>query len=75
MSFEFKLDFRTLFAFILMVIGVIVILHGIYRALVDLEDISNVKTYVETFTWFVSLAIEIVGGFFLALIGTRVLKK
>lgn len=83
MSVELKLDPRTVFAFVLIFIGVIVILHGVYRALVDVDqfssligtEITQVEAYVQTLTWFFGLLIEILGGFFLALIGTRIIKK
>lgn len=85
MNSEVKFEVRpkTVFSFAIIIIGVILILHAVYIAslgiedisiLIETEDITEFEAFTETLGWFFGLLIEILGGFFLGIIGTRIKK-
>lgn len=78
-----ELSPKTIFGGIVVAIGVIVIAYGVIVALTGVEKITELVgseiSYDEGFLrilgWFFALLIEMLGGFFLGIIGTRVMKK
>jgi len=80
---ELKIEARTVFSFIFILIGIVVIFVAIFQAFLGIEHISELmrieltdtEALIEVFGWFFSLLIEILGGFFLASIGVKVFKK
>ena len=82
-GFELKIEPRHIFGSILIIIGVMVILHSVFVAVIGIEGILNLigteltetEAMIEVFGWFFGLLIEALGGFFVAFIGTKVIKK
>lgn len=70
---KFKLEPITIFGAIITIVGVIVILHTVYLSLVNAEEFLDVQ--IERIGWFLLYLIELLGGFFLGIIGTRIIKK
>jgi len=80
---ELKIEARTVFSFIFILMGIIVIFVAIFQAFLGIEHISELmgieltdtEALIEVFGWFFSLLIEILGGYFLASIGLKIFKK
>ena len=75
-----KTRLEPILAFTLIAIGIVVILHAIFCAYCYTGGLSfSVETEFEALghnsMWFFSLLTELVGGFFLASIGTKIIKK
>jgi len=81
-EFELKIEAKTVFGFIFIVVGILVIFVALVQAFLGVEhitdligEISETKAMVEVFGWFFMLLIEVLAGFFLASIGAKVYKK
>jgi len=81
-EFELKIEARTVFGFIFIVVGILVIFVALVQAFLGVEhitdiigEISETKAMVEVFGWFFMLLIEVLAGYFLASIGVKVYKK
>jgi len=81
-EFELKIEAKTVFGFIFILLGVVVIFVALVQAFLGVEhitdligEISETKAMVEVFGWFFMLLIEVLAGFFLASIGAKVYKK
>jgi len=75
---EVKIEPRTVFGFIFIILGVIVILIAVIQAFLPMEDISTLtvdQALVESLRLLFVLVVKLIGGFFLAVIGLRVFKK
>lgn len=67
-------------AFLLIGIGIATILHAIFRAYLDTGGLSfmvgnGFQALGRNSLWFFSLLTELVGGFFLASIGIKIIKN
>ena len=82
-EFELKIEARTVFGFIFILMGVVVILFALFQAFLGVGHITDVigseileyEAMVEVFGWFFMLLIEVLAGYFLASIGVKVYKK
>jgi len=82
-EFELKIEARTVFGFIFILLGVVVILFALFQAFLGVGHITDVigseileyEAMVEVFGWFFMLLIEVLAGYFLASIGVKVYKK
>ena len=82
-EFELKVEGRTVFGFVFILLGVVVILFALFQASLGVDPILNLmgteltdtQAFVEIFGWFFMLLIEVLGGYFLASIGVKVYKK
>jgi hypothetical protein len=79
--------FEQAFAFALVMIGVITIILGIFQAYYSGKELTafsgtlpdmgatNFESLGSNLMWFFAILTELVGGFFLASIGMKILKK
>jgi len=82
-EFELKIEARTVFGFIFIVVGILVIFVALVQAFLGVEhiidiigvEITDTVAMVEVFGWFFMLLIEVLAGYFLASIGVKVYKK
>ena len=82
-EFELKIEGRTVFGFIFILLGVVVILIAVFQAFLGVDpilsligtELTDTQAFVEIFGWFFMLLIEVLGGYFLASIGVKVYKK
>ena len=83
---ELKIRLRTIIGIILISIGVIIILYGVFQAYIHASQIEalweggpgpdiQMQKWVESFYWFFTMVIELLAGFFIASIGTKITKK
>lgn len=80
---KLKVEARTVLGLVIVFVGVILILDGSVQAISGVGDITSLigseitenRAFLEVLGWFFGLWIEIVGGFFLGIIGTRIIKK
>jgi hypothetical protein len=80
---ELKVEPRHIFGAILLIIGVVVILISVFQAFFGSENIlslmgtvyNETEAFVKVFAWFFSLLIECIGGYFIASIGMKIIKK
>jgi len=73
-----KIEPRTVFAFIFIIVGVIVILIAVVQAFLGIEDLSeftNAEAYIQVLAWLFVMVVKLIGGFFLASIGLKIFKK
>lgn len=71
---------EPILAFVLIAIGIAIILHAIFRAYLYTGGLSfTVENEFEALghdsLWFFSLLTELVGGFFLASLGIKIIKN
>lgn len=87
-EFEFKIEARTVVGFIVVIFGLIVIFISVFGGfmgighitsligeITETEGITETQALIEVFGWFFSLLIACLGGFFIASIGTKIIKK
>ena len=82
-EFEFKIEARTVFGFIFILLGVVVVFIALFQAFLGVGHITDVigseileyEAMVKVFAWFFMLLIEVLAGYFLASIGVKVYKK
>ena len=82
-EFELKIEARTVFGFIFILMGVVVVLIALFQAFLGVGYITDVigseileyEAMVKVFGWFFMLLIEVLAGYFLASIGVKVYKK
>ena len=75
---EVKIEPRTIFGFVFIIIGVVVILITVIQAFLNMEDLSTLtetEAFIEVLQWLFVMLVKLIGGFFLALIGLKVFKK
>jgi hypothetical protein len=80
---ELKVEPKHIFGAILVTIGIVVILISVFQAFFGSENIlslmgtelNETEAFVKVFAWFFSLLIECVGGYFVASIGMKIIKK
>ncbi|MEX2737474.1 MAG: hypothetical protein Q6356_000165 [Candidatus Wukongarchaeota archaeon] len=82
-EFELKIEARTVFGFIFILMWVVVVFIALFQAFLGVGHITDVigseileyEAMVEVFGWFFMLLIEVLAGYFLASIGVKVYKK
>lgn len=82
-EFELKIEAKTVFGFIFIFIGVVIIFFVLMQAFLGVEhiteligtEITDTDAMVQVFGWFFMLFIEVLAGYFLASIGVKVYKK
>ena len=82
-EFELKIEARTVFGFIFILMGVVVVLIALFQAFLGVGHITGLirkelleyEAMVKVFGWFFMLLIEVLAGYFLASIGVKVYKK
>ena len=82
-EFELKIEARTVFGFIFILMGVVVIFIALFQAFLGVGHITELigkelleyEAMVKVFGWFFMLLIEVLAGYFLASIGVKVYKK
>ena len=82
-EFELKIEARTVFGFIFILIGVVIIFFSLIQAFLGVEhiteligtELTDIVATLEVFGWFFMLLIEVLAGYFLASIGVKVYKK
>jgi len=86
---ELKIRLQTIIGIILVSVGVIIILYGVFQAYIHMTQIqvlweteqppitsqTEMQKWVESFYWFFTILVEILCGFFVASIGTKIAKK
>jgi len=84
---EFKIALKSIIGIILVCIGVVIILYGVFQAYIHASQLEalweggpgtsdiQMQKWVESFYWFFTMVIELLAGFFLASIGTKIAKK
>lgn len=82
-----KMEFVRGFAFVLIVVGVVVIVFAVFQGFfydkelsvvggtVGAKGVGEFEALRHSLMWFFTLLTELVGGFFLATIGTKIIKK
>jgi len=82
-EFELKIEAKTVFGFIFILFGVVVIFFVLMQAFLGVQhitdivgtELTDIQAFVEVFGWFFMLLIEVLAGFFLASIGVKIYKK
>jgi hypothetical protein len=84
---ELRMRLVQEFAFILTIIGILMIIFALFQACLAGEEltvsgmalrndgVAELETFSHNLMWFFSLLTELVGGFFLASIGMKILKR
>jgi hypothetical protein len=82
-----KMQFEKILALILTIIGILLIVFGVFQAFfferelsvfgeaLHEESMPEFKTLGHNSLWFLTVLTELVGGFFSALIGIMIIKK
>lgn len=80
---EFKIEPKIVFGLIFVLLGIVVVFISVVGAFLGYEHISSLmgseltetEAFVEIFGWFFALLIEALGGYFIASIGMKIIKK
>lgn len=80
---ELKVELKQIFGIILLFFGIVVIMVAVFGAFSGSEhililmgtELTETEAFVKVFAWFFALLIEALGGYFIASIGMKIIKK